>query len=141
MSAVFEGGVLGSPVFSERTTEEIKFEVCGAAGRLRVSCNRVDGLALHPAGADPASPRAGLRRIPEVLRLLPPALWNLRQGGDFKTSYRTQPEHVLDAIRTNGPVGCTPEEGRPALQTALAAVESAATGRPVRVHVAARRSA
>jgi myo-inositol 2-dehydrogenase/D-chiro-inositol 1-dehydrogenase len=141
VSAVFDNGVLGSAVFSERTTEDIEFEVCGAAGRLRVSCNRVEGLALHPAGSDPASPRARLRRIPEILRLLPTALRNLRQGGDFKTSYRTQWEHFLGAIRTGGPVGCTLADGRAALQTALAAVESAASGHPVRLSAATRRPA
>ncbi len=141
VSAVFDNGVLGSAVFSERTTEDIEFEVCGAGGRLRVSCNRVEGLSLHPTGADPASPQARLRRIPEVLRLLPTALRNLRQGGDFKISYRTQWEHFLDAIRTDGPVGCTLEDGRAALQTALAAVESAASGRPVRLRSAARQTA
>ncbi len=141
VSTVFDNGVLGSAVFSERATEEIEFELCGAGGRLRVACGRVEGLTFHPAGSNPASPRARLRRIPEVLRLLPTALRNLRQGGDFKTSYRTQWEHFLDALRTDGPVGCTLEDGRAALQTALAAVESAATGRPVRLHAAARRSA
>lgn len=141
VSAVFVGGVLGSAVFSERTTEDIEFEVCGAGGRLRASCNRVEGLTLLPAGADPASPRARLRRIPEVLRLLPTALHNLRRGGDFKTSYRTQWEHFLEAIRTGGPIGCTLEDGRAALETALAAVESAASGLPVRLRAEARRSA
>ncbi|HEX9479927.1 MAG TPA: Gfo/Idh/MocA family oxidoreductase [Methylomirabilota bacterium] len=141
VSAVFDNGVLGSAVFSERTTEDIEFEVCGAAGRLRVSCNRVEGLAFHPAGSDPASPRARLRRIPEVLRLVPTALRNLRQGGDFKTSYRTQWEHFLAAIRTGGPVGCTLQDGRAALQTALAAVQSATSGRPVRLSAAPGRLA
>ncbi|HEV3348236.1 MAG TPA: Gfo/Idh/MocA family oxidoreductase [Methylomirabilota bacterium] len=138
VSAVFDNGVLGSAVLSERTTEDIEFEVCGAAGRLRVSCNRVEGLGFFPVGADPASPRARLRRIPEVLRLLPTALRNLRQGGDFKISYRAQWQHFLEAVRTGGPMGCTLEDGRAALQTALAAVESAARGRPVRLSAAAR---
>ena len=40
VSAVFDNGVLGSAVFSERTAEDIEFEICGAAGRLRVSCVR-----------------------------------------------------------------------------------------------------
>jgi predicted dehydrogenase len=141
VSAVFDNGVLGSAVFSERATEDIEFEVCGAGGRLRVDCGRVEGVTFYPAGADPASPRARLRRIPEVLRLLPTALRNLRHGGDFKTSYRTQWEHFLDAVRTDAPVGCTLEDGRAALQTALAAVESAASGQPVRLHSAARRLA
>lgn len=138
VSAVFDNGVLGSAVFSERTTEDIEFEVCGAAGRLRVSCNRVEGLAFHPLGADPASPRARLRRIPEVLGLLPTALRNLRQGGDFKISYRSQWEHFLEVVRTGGAVGCTLEDGRAALQTALAAVESAASGQPVRLSAVRR---
>jgi len=133
VSVVFDNGVLGSAVFSERTTEDIEFEVCGAAGRLRVSCNRVEGLSLYPLGVDPASLRARIRRVPELLRLLPTGLGNLRRGGEFRTSYRDEWQHFVNAIKTGGPVGCSLEDGRAALQTALAAVESAVTGRPVRL--------
>ncbi len=138
VSAVLANGIFASAVFSERTTDDIEVEVCGLAGRLRVSCARVEGLAFYPAGANPASPRARLRRIPEVLAALPQGLVNLWGGGDFKTSYRHQWRHFVDAIESDIPVGCTLEDGRAALQTALAAVESAAGRRPVRLRHASR---
>jgi predicted dehydrogenase len=138
VSAVFDNGVLGSAVFSERTAEDIEFEVCGAAGRLRVSCVRVEGLAFYPTGGNPASLMARARRIPEVLRALPTGMRNLWTGGDFRSSYRHQWSHFLDALRTDGPVGCTLEDGRAALQTALAAVKSATEGRSVRIKQAER---
>jgi predicted dehydrogenase len=136
--ATLTNGVLASAVFSERTTEDIEVEVCGLAGRLRVSCARVEGLAFYPAGTNPASPRARLRRIPEVLAALPQGLANLRSGGDFKASYRSQWRHFIDAIEHNAPVECTLEDGQAALRTALAAVESATFRKPVRVLHASR---
>jgi myo-inositol 2-dehydrogenase / D-chiro-inositol 1-dehydrogenase len=138
VSATLSNGILASAVFSERTTEDIEVEICGLAGRLRVSCARVEGLAFYPAGSNPASPRARLRRIPEVLAALPRGLANLRSGGDFKTSYRTQWRHFLDAIQNDTPVECTLEDGRAALQIALASLESAAHRQPVQVRHAAR---
>ncbi len=138
VSAVFANGVLGSAAFSERTTEDIEFEVCGLAGRLRVCCARAEGLALYASGTNPASPGSRLRRLPDVLAALPRGLANLRTGGDFKVSYRQEWRHFVDAITNDTPVGCTLQDGRAALQTALAAVQSAVEHRPVRLAGAAR---
>jgi myo-inositol 2-dehydrogenase/D-chiro-inositol 1-dehydrogenase len=138
VSAVLTNRVLASAVFSERTTGDIEIEVCGSAGRLRVSCERVEGLALYPNGTSPGSLRARLHRMPEVLRALPRGLVNLWGGGDFKASYRSQWRHFIDAIRNNTPVECTLADGRAALQIALAAAESATLRRPVRVLHASR---
>lgn len=133
ISATLANGLLASAVFSERTPEDIEIEICGMAGRLRVSCARAEGLALYPAGDNPASPRARLRRIPEVLKAVPQGLLNLWSGGDFRTSYCAQWRHFIDAIKNDTRVECTLEDGRAALQIALAAVESVARRRPVLV--------
>ncbi len=133
VSATLANGVLASAVFSERTPEDIEIEVCGLKGRLRVSCARVEGLAFYPAGSNPASLSARLRRIPEILSALPQGIANLRSGGDFKASYQSQWRHFFDAIAHDLPIECTLEDGRAALQTSLAALESAALDRPTRM--------
>jgi myo-inositol 2-dehydrogenase / D-chiro-inositol 1-dehydrogenase len=133
VSATLANGVLASAVFSERTPEDIEIEVCGLDGRLRVSCARVEGLAFYPAGSNPARLSARLRRIPEILSALPQGIANLRSGGDFKVSYQRQWRHFFDAIARDLPIECTLDDGRAALQTSLAALESAALGRPARI--------
>lgn len=139
ISAKLANGLLASAAFSERTPEDIEIEICGMAGRLRVSCARAEGLAFYPAGDNPASPRARMRRIPEVLKAVPQGLFNLWSGGDFRTSYRSQWRHFIDAIKNGTPVECTLKDGRAALQIALAAVESVLRRGPVLVREAGRR--
>jgi len=138
VSGVLANGALASAVFSERTTGDIEIEVCGSDGRLRVSCERVEGLALYPNGTSPGSLRARLHRVPEILRALPRGLGHLLRGGDFKASYRNQWCHFRDAITNDEPVECTLADGRAALQIALAAAESATFRRPVRLVNASR---
>ena len=139
VSGVLANGILVSAVFSERTTGDIEVEVCGSEARLRVSCERFEGLALYPNGSSPGSVRSRLKRLPQIARVLPSGLMNLRQGGDFKVSYREQWRHFRDAIQRDLPVECTLEDGRAALQIALAAAESATVGRPVQIGRASRK--
>jgi predicted dehydrogenase len=57
----------------------------------------------------------------------------MRHGGDYVASYCAEWRHFLEAIRNDTPVECTLADGRHALQVALAAVHSAASGQPVHV--------
>ena len=69
----------------------------------------------------------------QTLRELPQGLLRMRHGGDFIDSYRVGWQHNVDAIRQDTRPDCTLQEGRRALQVVLAAMESAALGRPVKV--------
>lgn len=82
---------------------------------------------------------APLLKIAHVLTAMSQAALRARQGGDFLASYRAEWRHFIDCIRRDVPVECTLEDGRRALQVALAAMESASRGKPVKVDQAARK--
>jgi predicted dehydrogenase len=75
------------------------------------------------------------------VRGIPRAIASLRRGGEYLASYRREWQHFLAAIRGDGPVLCTLDEGRRAVRVLLAAAASASTGRPVRVDDAPREIA
>lgn len=54
-------------------------------------------------------------------------------GGDFIASYRAEWRHFIDCIQRDTKPQCTMEDGRRALQVVLAAIESASSGKPVRI--------
>ncbi len=56
----------------------------------------------------------------------------------MSASYRSEWQHFIDAIQNDTPVQSSFEDGRSALHVALAAVESAERGQPLRVARAAR---
>lgn len=133
VTARMSNGTLGSGVFSERTSHEIEAEICGAGGRLRVGCQRFDGLEFFPVGSAPGRLSLRLRGISRFLGGLPAGLRGMRNGGDYLDSYRGAWRHFCRVIRNDGEVDCAIEDGRRALAIALAAVESASTGLPARV--------
>ena len=139
VTARLANGVLVASIFSERTNESNEIEIYGRAGCLRVSCYRFDGLEYVSSSSLPGDVRTRLRRIIHTLRELPQGALKMRQGGDFIASYRAEWRHFIDAIQHGGPVGCTLEDGRQALEVVVAAVESAALGRPVKVARRPRR--
>jgi predicted dehydrogenase len=67
------------------------------------------------------------------LRHVPQAIVRLLHGGDVIDSYRVQWQSFADAIRNTTPIKPGLEDGRTALQIALAAAQSARSGRSVRV--------
>ena len=54
--------------------------------------------------------------------------------GDFSSSYREQWRHFAEAVRGDADPACGLEDGRRALEIALAAAHSAEEGRPVEVN-------
>jgi len=125
-------GVLVEAGFSEITGGRNEFDLFGAAGQLHLSCYRFDGLEV--AGIRelyPGSPAIRLRRLGRLIRELPESVPAMRRGGDHIDSYRAEWLHFLAAIRGGRSAGAALLDGRRALEVALAALESAATGRPV----------
>ena len=122
-----------SSMFSEGESRNDEVEIYGQAGGLRVSCYRFDGFEYFPPAAHPGDMKTRVRQAVQTLRELPQGLLRMRQGGDFIDSYRVGWQHCVNAIRQDTRPDCTLEEGRRALQVVLAAKESAALGRPVKV--------
>jgi predicted dehydrogenase len=128
-----DGGVQVSASFSEGTCEGHELEFYGERGRLRVSCYRADGFERLDAGQYAGSPRARFDSMSRTLRALPRVIAQARKGGDYVNSYAEEWRCFADAVRGRAETGATLEDGRRALEIALAALESTRTGRAVKV--------
>jgi len=133
VSATLANGMLAQAALSERTSHDIEVEVCGDAGRLRVSCQRFDGYEVYARGetAGMLGPRA--RGIARTMRELPRGLAQMRRLGDYGDSYRGEWQHLVDCVRHGGAPDCSLDAGREAVRVALAAAASASAGVPIRV--------
>jgi myo-inositol 2-dehydrogenase/D-chiro-inositol 1-dehydrogenase len=137
VSARLSSGALVSAVFCDGTSSVSGVTLFGSEGSVDVSFLRFDGLTRQHATTvpGPGTRAAGVLRAVRELR---PGLRARRSGGELLASYRAEWEHFLDAVRTDEPAECTLEDGVEALRIALAAAESAETGRPVAVDEAPR---
>ena len=133
VTARLANGVLATSVFSERTNEGNEIEIYGQAGRVRVSCYHFDGLEYFSLSSRPGDVQTRLQQMARTLKELPRGFLRMWQGGDFIASYQAEWQHFIAAIQHDAPVECTLEDGRCALQVALAAIESASLGQSVRV--------
>jgi predicted dehydrogenase len=126
-------GIQVVAALSEGTGESHELEVYGERGWLRVSCYRADGVERLDAGRYAGSPRERLRRAAQTIRALPRLLAQARNGGDYVNSYAEEWRHFGEAVRGRAEVEATLEDGRRALEIALAAAESSRTGRAVKI--------
>jgi predicted dehydrogenase len=131
VTARLANGVVAVSAFSTGTAGSNEVEIYGRGGRLSLSLMRFDGLEFIPGTSLPGKMRTRLRTAVDMLTDLPRALFELRRGGDFVASYRVGWKHFVDCIREDRPPQCTLEDGRRALQAALAAAKSASTGKSV----------
>jgi predicted dehydrogenase len=123
-----------SDFLPSRNEIEILGEDCG----LSFSLHRFDAFELTPARTHSGDIGTRLRGAARFFKELPGGLLRFRYGGDYTAAFRTQWNHFIDCIQNDKPVACTLEDGRYALQITLAAVESAATGQPVKIEPASR---
>ena len=123
--------VLISAVFCAATTETHEMEIYGQSGRLCVSCYRFDGLQRHSISSASGGIRMRLARLGSTLRTMPQAWAAFRNGGDMLGAYRAQWRHFIDSIHRGEPAECALEDGRRAVQVALAAIESSSYGRAI----------
>lgn len=130
ISASMTNGVLATAVLAFRTGPTSELEIYGEAGRLYLSCYRFDGLEFHPGAAYPGDIKGRLRRALGAVKDLPQAVQTMRRGGDFAATFYEIWRHFLDCIHEDRVSDCTLEDGRRAVQIALAGVESADTGLP-----------
>ena len=139
VSAVMANGALVTSVFSHGLADANEVEICGRKGRLRFSCYHSGSFDVYQNSAPPqGGVRGRLNGIVGVLKKAPHIAAQWRRGGDMLASYRSEWQHFIDAIQNDTPVQGSLEDGRSALQVALAAVESAARGQPLRVARAPR---
>ena len=138
VSAVMRTGTLVTGSFAHGLNDTNEVEICGRRGRLRFSCYHDGSLHVSDNSAPHGAVRERLSKMIRAFRSVPQAASQWRQGGGVIASYRGEWQHFIDAIKDDAPVQSSFEDGRSALQVALAAVESASCRQPVRVAQAAR---
>lgn len=131
ISARMTNGAVATAVLARGTAENHEFELYGQRGRLVVSRFLADGLSCYPSGRYPGSVVVRIRNILRTARSLPGILSSLARGGEHMECYREQWRHFFDAVRNDTPVLATLEDGRRALQAALAALQAATSGSSV----------
>lgn len=138
VAARTRGGAQVVAAFSEVAGESHEIEIHGERGWLRVSCYRADGLERLAAGEYPGSAGARLRRVRQSLLGLPRMIRQARRGGDYVATYAEGWRHFVAAVNDGSPIEATLEDGRRALEIALAAWESSESKRPVAIPAARR---
>ena len=129
ISARMMNGILVSSVFASGTDESHEVECYGEAGRLSLSCYRCDGLRLFTGRKRGL---AGLvREVTLKMATLPRMMHGIRIGGEIFASYEAQGRHFLHCVRTGQSVGCAVQDGKRAVEIAVAATESLLTGQPI----------
>jgi myo-inositol 2-dehydrogenase/D-chiro-inositol 1-dehydrogenase len=131
VTARFRGGALASATFAECTSQNNTMEIYGREGSLSLSFYQFDGIEISTTSDIPGNIRGRLKRVMQFVRELPRAVPILREGGEWHQTYVQEWQHFVDSVRTGRPVGCGLEDGRQAVAIALAAAESAATGKTV----------
>ncbi len=126
-------GVLVSLAFSQYAATAHDMEVFGRKGRLRLSLCRFDGVEFAPIAQFPGSPGDRLQGLLRTIKELPRGVASASRGGGFAESYRDQWRHFAECVRCGEPTMCTLEDGKLAVQAALACIASAESGRLVRV--------
>jgi myo-inositol 2-dehydrogenase/D-chiro-inositol 1-dehydrogenase len=128
-----EGGVLAVTALAQGTTNTNQIEVVGNAACARSNPYRSDGLDKWSSSEYQGGLRNRARRGLGLLAAVPATVAGLRTGGIWLESFRAEWEDFLGAVREDRDPGCPPEEGRAAVEIALAAIASATRGRPVLV--------
>jgi len=125
-------------VLSDLLPDRNEIEILGQESIQRVSLHRFDGLESIPLHSCAGDLQNRLSNMAQFFKALPQRISQGRYGGDYNASFRAQWQHFIECIQRDTPVECTLEDGRRALQVALAAVQSANTGRAVKVAEAPR---
>jgi myo-inositol 2-dehydrogenase / D-chiro-inositol 1-dehydrogenase len=133
VTARMANNVLASGFFSEQTSDNNELEIYGSNGRLRVSFYRYDGLEYFSLDSQLGGVSARVKKLQTGLKELPKGLAIMRQGGDYKMSYRSEWQHFIDTIQSDYPVKTSLDDGKRALQIVLAAIESSTINQPVKI--------
>ena len=130
LQARMRSGVLVTTGLSQRTVTQNVVEVLGSRGSVRLSCYHADSFEATSIGGTSSVMSRRIRPLLQRASRLPAALRSMRDGGDFKLSYRRQWERILRALADGSPMPATVEDGRQAAAIVLAALRAASDGRP-----------
>lgn len=126
-------GILSSSVFSYGSGHANEVEIYGSKGIMKISLYDIAGLELRPCDAPPGGLINGVRRTIDRFTQTAANARTLGHGGIFRESYYREWESFIDSVLNGNDPGCSLEDGMRALEIALAAIESASTGMPVKL--------
>jgi predicted dehydrogenase len=135
-SATLESGILASGVSSFLSGPNSELEIFGDKGRLLISLYRFDGVQFYSSHTYPGAHVERLKRGARALGELPGLIHDARYGGAFQASFAGCWRDFGRSIRTGQAPRCTLEDGRKALEIALASMRSIESGRPTNVREA-----
>jgi myo-inositol 2-dehydrogenase/D-chiro-inositol 1-dehydrogenase len=126
-------GILASSVFSYRSGDRNEIEVHGDDGILRISLYDAGGFGIR-ANSDAAGGLISMigRQFQRIVQAAANAD-ALKYGGVFKESYYNEWHSFAESVIHNKEIECNLDDGERALEIALAAVEAASAGIPVRL--------
>jgi len=125
INARMRSGALVSTSVSQRTTASQTVEVFGERAALRFSCYHADSLEVSVAGSCESGIWRRVRPLAHKAYKLPATLRAALKGGDYLASYREQWERIVGALRYEGAMPCSMDDGREAVRIVLAALRSA----------------
>jgi myo-inositol 2-dehydrogenase / D-chiro-inositol 1-dehydrogenase len=132
VTARLANGAVACGVFSERSSDRNTLHIMGRDGSLALDLFRHDGFEWVRADDQPGlGSRA--RRAVRAAAGVPRGLLLARRGGDFLLSYQREWQLFLDAIDAQAAPASTLQDGYAAVRAVLAAIESADSGRPVKL--------
>lgn len=126
-------GVLVQAFVSDRTATTNQLTVFGEDGALFLDLYRSDGLRLVGKHDLPGAVGSRLRRMLQAARQLGANAGEIRTGGVFDASYRSEWQSFARAIRDDGRLEASLDDGYRSLELVLAVLRSLASGEPVRV--------
>ncbi len=133
VSLKMSNGILSSSVFSFGSRHSNEIEIYGDAGTLRISFYDIDGFDMKPVSAAPGGLGSIIGRPFHTVVEITSNASSFRHGGIFKESYYNEWRSFADSVIRDKEVECGLEDGKRALEIALSAVESASTGKPVKL--------
>lgn len=126
-------GIPVTSAFSESTATNKEIQIYGQKGKLSLSLYRYDGFGFTPKSNPPGGIIGRLREIMNTVMQAPKAFSYRRWGGIHSSAFADEWRHFADSVQRNLKPECSFEDGRMALKATLATLESAKTGKPVRV--------
>jgi predicted dehydrogenase len=127
------GGVSISTGLSSVSGQANEFAVFGSDAWLRASIYRFDGFESLGREDNQGGLGRHLRRQAAAVADLAGALLRLRRGGDFEATYAAEWRQFAEAVRWDGPIDCSFEDGREVARIVAAIDESLRTGTSLRV--------
>jgi predicted dehydrogenase len=131
ISAVTKSGIPITGLFSDWTADNNELEIYGDKGAIKLSLHRIDGLKQYDLTDYAGGLSTRMKEAKDVLSDIINYPKSLRLGGDFRATYFYEWKALISKIRgleSNSPALA---DGKDAVKTALATLESIKTSRTV----------